>query len=92
MLEKIQKVNSKRARDFRVQVIYCLQMLYLLHKQGIQFVEPTDLSGAVKGRPNIYTHLETMLKDAEKKQCSPRTCALEIAKARVREKCKVCKV
>src|SRR3989344_3065100 len=40
--------------------------LELLHKQGIQFVEPTDLSGALRGRPNLYTHMETLIKDAEK--------------------------
>ncbi|MBS3167191.1 hypothetical protein J4403_03205 [Candidatus Woesearchaeota archaeon] len=37
-----------------------------LHKQGVQFVEPSDLSGSLRGRRNLYTHLETMIKDAEK--------------------------
>ncbi|MBT3395116.1 TrmB family transcriptional regulator [archaeon] len=36
-----------------------------LHTQGIEFVEPTDLSGSIRGRHNIYTHLETMVKKAE---------------------------
>ncbi len=40
--------------------------LDLLHKQGIEFVEPADLSGALRGRNNIYTHMEMMLKHAKK--------------------------
>jgi HTH-type transcriptional regulator, sugar sensing transcriptional regulator len=43
-----------------------LKELDLLHKQGIEFIEPTDLSGAVRGRHNLYAHLETMLKNANK--------------------------
>ena len=37
-----------------------------LHKQGIEFIEPTDLSGAIRGRHNLYSHLELMVKNAEK--------------------------
>ena len=43
-----------------------LQELNLLHKQGIEFIEPTDLSGAIRGRHNLYTHLELMIKNASK--------------------------
>ncbi|MDD5331514.1 MAG: helix-turn-helix domain-containing protein [Candidatus Nanoarchaeia archaeon] len=43
-----------------------LKELNTLHKDGIEFVEPTDLSGAIRGRHNIYTHLELMIKNAEK--------------------------
>ena len=41
-----------------------LKELELLHKQGIEFIEPTDLSGAIRGRHNLYTHLEMMIKNA----------------------------
>ncbi len=37
-----------------------------LHKNGIEFVDVTDLSGAIKGKHNLYTHLELMVKNAEK--------------------------
>jgi len=37
-----------------------------LHKQGIELVEPTDLSGSLRGRHNLYNHMETMIKNAEK--------------------------
>jgi HTH-type transcriptional regulator, sugar sensing transcriptional regulator len=37
-----------------------------LFKNGVEFVEPADLSGAIRGRHNIYAHLETMVKKANK--------------------------
>ena len=37
-----------------------------LYKNGIDFVEPADLSGAIRGRHNIYAHLESMVKKANK--------------------------
>jgi len=57
--EKVKALGDLKGTDV-------LSELNLLHKQGIQFVEPTDLSGALRGRPNLYTHLETMVKNAEK--------------------------
>lgn len=42
-----------------------LNELNLLHAQGVELVEPTDLSGALKGRSNLYNHLESMIKSAE---------------------------
>ncbi|MAG52785.1 MAG: hypothetical protein CMH62_02375 [Nanoarchaeota archaeon] len=56
---KVKKLGALKGTDV-------LNELTMLHKQGIQFVEPTDLSGALKGRHNVYTHLETMVKAAEK--------------------------
>ena len=37
-----------------------------MHSQGIELVEPTDLSGSLRGRHNLYNHLELTLKNAEK--------------------------
>ena len=37
-----------------------------LHTQGVELVEPTDLSGSLKGRPNVYNHLELTIRGAEK--------------------------
>ena len=37
-----------------------------MHNQGIEFIEPTDLSGAIRGRHNLYTHLELMVRNAQK--------------------------
>ena len=41
------------------------EKINILHTKGIKFVEPNDVSGAIKGRDNIYNHLETMLKSAK---------------------------
>ncbi|MCX6711772.1 MAG: hypothetical protein NT139_01905 [Candidatus Woesearchaeota archaeon] len=57
--DKVKKLDELKSTDV-------LQELNTLHKQGIEFVEPTDLSGAIRGRHNVYTHLETMIKNAQK--------------------------
>lgn len=43
-----------------------LRELNMLFTQGVKFVEPSDLSGALKGRHNIYNHLDMMIRGAEK--------------------------
>jgi len=43
-----------------------MRELDTLHKQGVEFIDVTDLSGAVKGKTNLYNHLEFMVKGAEK--------------------------
>jgi sugar-specific transcriptional regulator TrmB len=57
--EKVKRLDELKSTDV-------LQELNTLHKQGIEFVEPTDLSGAIRGRHNVYTHMETMIKNAQK--------------------------
>jgi len=37
-----------------------------LHSQGINLVEPSDLSGSLKGRHNLYSHLERTIRNASK--------------------------
>ena len=39
--------------------------LNTLHTQGIELVEPADLSGSLKGRHNLYNHLELTMRNAE---------------------------
>ena len=36
-----------------------------LFTQGIKFVEPTDLSGSLRGRQSLYNHLDMMIRNAE---------------------------
>ena len=43
-----------------------LDELNTLHTQGVEMVEPTELSGAIKGRGNLNNHIEGMVKAAEK--------------------------
>ncbi|MBI4145039.1 hypothetical protein HY493_02430 [Candidatus Woesearchaeota archaeon] len=40
--------------------------LDLLYKQGVDLVEPADLTGAIKGRSNLIDHLHSLIKSAEK--------------------------
>ncbi len=37
-----------------------------LYENGVKYVEPSDLSGSIKGRQNIYNHLDMMLKNCKK--------------------------
>ncbi len=55
--------NIQRLRDLSGTDI--LSELTTLHTKGIEFVEPSDLSGAIRGRHNLYSHLELMMKNAE---------------------------
>jgi len=57
--EGVKKLDKLKSTDV-------LGELNSLHSQGVEFVEPSDLSGALKGRHNLYTHLELMIKNSEK--------------------------
>lgn len=71
VLERVKK-NLKTDADSRIQRLEELKEtdvvdeLNTLHTQGIDLVEPTDLSGSLKGRHNLYNHLELTLRGAEK--------------------------
>ena len=43
-----------------------LEELNLLHKNGVEKVDPTEKSGSFRGRDKLYEHLATMIKGAEK--------------------------
>ncbi|HLC32849.1 MAG TPA: TrmB family transcriptional regulator [Candidatus Nanoarchaeia archaeon] len=43
-----------------------LSELKALYTQGIQLVEPIDMTGVVKGRANLYNHLASVIKNAQK--------------------------
>ena len=57
--KRMKKLDSLKGSDV-------LNELNTLHTQGIEFIEPADLSGAIRGRHNLYTHLEMMVKNAKK--------------------------
>ncbi len=42
-----------------------LNELNTLHTQGVELVEPADLSGSLRGRHNLYNHLELTIRNAE---------------------------
>ena len=43
-----------------------LKELMSLFTQGIKYVEPQELSGSVRGRTNLYNHLEMVVRNADK--------------------------
>ena len=64
IVNKHAKVQVKKLDSLKGSEL--LTELETLFTQGIEFVEPSDLSGALKGRHNMYTHMESMIKNAKK--------------------------
>jgi len=58
------KEKSRRLETLRGDEV--LDELNVLFTKGIKFVEPSDLSGSIKGRQNLYNHLDMMVRDSEK--------------------------
>jgi len=71
VLERVKKHVNEEA-DSKISILEeireskILNELNLLHTEGVSHMEPTDFSGALKGRSNLYNHLETMINSAEK--------------------------
>jgi HTH-type transcriptional regulator, sugar sensing transcriptional regulator len=63
-LMKYAQEKSKRLETLKGDEV--LQELNTLFTKGIKFVEPTELSGSLRGRQNLYNHLDMMVRDAEK--------------------------
>jgi len=58
------KEKSKRLEKLKGDDV--LKELDALFTQGIKFVEPSDLSGALRGRNNLYNHLDMLIRNAQK--------------------------
>ena len=43
-----------------------LNELGSLYENGVKYVEPSDLSGSLKGRQNVYNHMDMMIRNAKK--------------------------
>ncbi len=56
--EEIKKLSDLKNTDI-------VDELTSLHSQGIELVEPADLSGSLRGRHNLYNHLELTIRNAE---------------------------
>jgi HTH-type transcriptional regulator, sugar sensing transcriptional regulator len=56
--------KSKRLDEIKGNEV--LTELSNLFSNGIKFIEPADLSGSLKGRQNMYNHLDMMLREAKK--------------------------
>lgn len=57
--------KSKRLDKLRNDEV--LEELTSLHTNGIKFIEPSDLSGSLRGRQNMYNHLDMLIRSANKK-------------------------
>ena len=71
VIERVKKNMKKEAEDKVIRLdelknTEVLNELNTLHTQGVELVEPADLSGSLRGRHNLYNHLELTLKSAEK--------------------------
>jgi len=70
VLERVKK-NLKEDSDERIKRLEelktteVLNELNVLHTNGIELVEPTELSGILRGRHNLYSHLELAIRNAQ---------------------------
>lgn len=70
VLDRVKKNMKKEAEEKIVRLeelkdTEILNELNTLHTQGVELVEPADLSGSLRGRHNLYNHIELTLKSAE---------------------------
>ena len=71
VLERVKK-NMKDESDERIKRLEDMKNtevvseLTSLHTQGIELVDPADLAGSLRGRHNLYSHLELTLRNATK--------------------------
>jgi len=71
VVERVKKnlMQTAKEKTQRLEILKddeVLGELNGLFTKGIKFVEPSDLSGSLKGRQNLYNHLDMMVRDAEK--------------------------
>jgi len=70
VVERVKK-NMKQDAEERLKKLEDLKgtevinELNSLHTQGIDLIEPADLSGSLRGRHNLYNHLELTIRNAE---------------------------
>ncbi len=70
VIEKIKKQileEAKKKAEFFEQLkeSELIKELEDLYRRGVQMIQPHELTSALKGRHNLYSHLETMLRSAE---------------------------
>ena len=71
VIERVKKrlreeANQKEEILDKIKGSEVLKELNLLHNKGIELIEPTELSGSLKGRENINDQLESMMNSAQK--------------------------
>jgi HTH-type transcriptional regulator, sugar sensing transcriptional regulator len=71
VIERVKKnlvvdAQEKSKRLERLKGEEVLGELTSLFTDGIKYIESTDLSGALKGRQNVYNHLDMLVREAQK--------------------------
>ena len=74
VIERVKKRIKDRSEEFidtldKLKETDVMDKLKNLFEHGMELIDPTELSAAVKGRHNLHDHLETMLKDAKEEVC-----------------------
>jgi len=72
--EVIERVKKKIDNDTKTQLKMLNELknssvfeeLSMLHSQGVEMVDPTELTGSFRGRDSIYNHLNSAIKSAQK--------------------------
>lgn len=70
VVERVKKnlvveAKEKSVRLEKLKGDEVLDELNSLFSDGVKFVEPTDMSGALRGRQNLYNHLDMLVREAE---------------------------
>jgi HTH-type transcriptional regulator, sugar sensing transcriptional regulator len=71
VVERVKKNinNDAKERVTRLEELRSTEVvneLQNLHKEGVEITEPHELSGSLRGRHNLYNHLELTIRGAEK--------------------------
>jgi sugar-specific transcriptional regulator TrmB len=57
---------EKKARNIeKLKTSPIIKELNQLHNNGVKFIEPTEMSGVIKGRNNIYNHMNNLIKNSK---------------------------
>jgi HTH-type transcriptional regulator, sugar sensing transcriptional regulator len=62
----VSSVSEKHKRLDELKEDEVLGELNSLFTEGVKFIEPSDLSGSLRGRGNLYNHLDMLVNGAEK--------------------------
>jgi len=71
VIERVKK-NAKLEADVKIKRLDglkgtdVLNELTSLHSKGVELIEPSELSGSISGRHNLYQQLDTTLRNAKK--------------------------
>ena len=71
--EVVKRVQNKLKEDMDRQTVQLEQVktsdimseLQMLHTQGVEKVDPTEMTASIKGRSNIYDHISSVLENAK---------------------------